>query len=42
MYSDKEVYPHEAKDAGDLTDEEIKYCIKNAKSYVEYASLNLY
>jgi DNA primase len=42
MYSDTEVYPHNAKDAGDLTDEEIKYCIKNAKSYVEYASLNLY
>jgi len=41
VYSDTEVYPHEAKDAGDLTDEEIQHCIKNAKTSVEYSSLNL-
>jgi DNA primase len=32
------VYPHDAKDAGDLTDEEIKYCIKNSVSDIEYRS----
>lgn len=30
------VYPHNAKDVGDLTDLEIKQCIKNAKSHFEY------
>jgi len=40
-YSDTEIYPHNAKDAGDLTDEEIQHCIKNAKTNVEYSSLNL-
>ena len=38
-FSDKEVYPHGAKDAGDLTDEEISKCIKNAISNLEYSSL---
>jgi 5S rRNA maturation endonuclease (ribonuclease M5) len=42
MWDDKTVYPHDAKDAGDLTDEEIRVCIKNAISHVEYASQNLY
>ena len=32
------IYPHEAKDAGDMTDEEIKSCIKNAVSDIEYRS----
>ena len=36
------VYPHGAKDAGDLTDQEIRFCINNAISHVEYTSLNLY
>ena len=36
------VYPHGAKDAGDLTDEEIRHCIKNAMSHVEYSSINPY
>jgi DNA primase len=36
MYDDFNVYPHEAKDIGDMTDEEIKVCIKNAKSHFEY------
>ena len=34
------IYPHDAKDAGDLTDEEIKFCIKNAVSDIEYRSWN--
>lgn len=35
-YSDGVVYPHDAKDMGDLTEEEIKQCIKNAVSHFEY------
>jgi len=31
------VYPHGAKDVGDLTDEEIKMCVKNAIPHFEYA-----
>jgi DNA primase len=38
-YNDSVVYPHDAKDMGDLTDEEIKICIKNAKHHFEYISL---
>lgn len=34
----KEIYPHKAKDAGDLTEEEIKICIKNSVSDIEYRS----
>ena len=34
------IYPHGAKDAGDLTDEEIKSCIKNSVSDLEYRSWN--
>lgn len=34
----KEIYPHGAKDAGDLTEEEIKVCIKNSVSDIEYRS----
>ena len=34
------IYPHGAKDAGDLTDEEIKACIKNSVSDIEYRSWN--
>ena len=35
------IYPHDAKDAGDMTDEEIKACIKNAVSDMEYRSWSL-
>jgi DNA primase len=35
-YSDGVVYPHEAKDVGDLTEVEIKQCIKNAVTNFEY------
>jgi DNA primase len=34
------IYPHDAKDVGDMTDEEIKTCIKNAVSDIEYRSWN--
>lgn len=39
-YSYGKIYPHDAKDAGDLTDEEIKACINNAVSDIEYRSWN--
>jgi DNA primase len=41
-YDYKVVYPHGAKDIGDLTDEEVKKCIKNAVPHYEYHSWNLY
>lgn len=31
------IYPHNAKDAGDMTDEEIRQCINNAVHHHEYA-----
>lgn len=34
----KVVYPHDAKDVGDMTDAEITQCIKNAISDIEYRS----
>ena len=34
------IYPHDAKDAGDMTEEEIRSCIKNAVSDIEYKSWN--
>jgi DNA primase len=39
-YEYGKIYPHDAKDAGDMTDEEIKFCIKNAVSDIEYRSWN--
>ena len=39
-YEYGKIYPHDAKDAGDMTDEEIKTCIKNAVSDIEYRSWN--
>jgi len=36
-YDSNIVYPHNAKDVGDLTDEEIKTCVKNAIPHFEYA-----
>lgn len=38
-YDHDQVYPHGAKDVGDMTDEEIKQCIKNAIPHFEYATL---
>lgn len=37
-YEYGKIYPHEAKDAGDMTDDEIKTCVKNAVSDIEYRS----
>ncbi len=34
------IYPHGAKDAGDMSDDEIKQCINNAVSDIEYRSWN--
>jgi len=32
------IYPHESKDVGDMTEQEIKQCIKNAVSHIEYVT----
>lgn len=40
-YSYGKIYPNNAKDAGDMNDEEIKVCIKNSVSDIEYKSWNL-
>ena len=42
MYDHNTVYPHGAKDAGEMTDQEIASCIKNSVSHVEYTSIGLY
>lgn len=34
------IYPHDAKDVGDMTDKEIVACIKNSVSDIEYRSWN--
>ena len=39
-YSYGKIYPHDAKDVGDMTDEEIIHCIKNAVSDIEYRTWN--
>jgi DNA primase len=39
-YDSLNTYPHNAKDVGDLTDEEIKHCIKNAIPHFEYANID--
>ncbi len=41
-YEDKIVYPHDAKDAGDMTDQEIRQCLRNAVPNFEYTSWALY
>jgi DNA primase len=38
-YDHNAIYPHSAKDVGDLTDEEIKQCVKNAIPHFEYANI---
>lgn len=40
-YDDTCVYPHGAKDASDMTDEEIRTCLKNAVSNLEYSQWNI-
>jgi DNA primase len=34
------VYPHDAKDIGDMTEKEIRQCILNAVPHYEYANWN--
>lgn len=38
MFDDDNVYPHGAKDVGDMTDEEIKACISNAVPHFQYSN----
>jgi DNA primase len=38
VYDNDTIYPHDAKDAGDMTNEEIRQCVRNAVSHVEYVS----
>jgi len=40
-YDDTCVYPHGAKDAGDLTDDEIRQCLHNAVSNFAYQRWNI-
>jgi DNA primase len=40
-YDDVCVYPHKAKDASDMTDEEIRQCLTNAVSNIEYVNWNI-
>lgn len=37
-YDYGKIYPHDAKDVGDMTEEEIHKCIKNSVSHIEYVS----
>ena len=39
-YEYGKIYPHDAKDAGDMTEKEIISCVKNAVSDIEYRSWN--
>lgn len=41
-YDTKVIYPHNAKDAGNMTDDEISRCIVNAVSNYQYRSWRLY
>lgn len=36
-YDDQTVFPHGAKDASDMTDDEIRQCLHNAISHVQYS-----
>lgn len=40
-YDDKAVFPHGAKDASDMTDDEIRQCLRNAVSNLEYSRWNI-
>jgi DNA primase len=40
-YDDYCVFPHGAKDAGDMTDDEIRQCLRNAVSNLEYSQWNI-
>jgi len=36
------VYPHDAKDAGDMTDDEIRQCLRNAATNFDYEDWQIY
>jgi hypothetical protein len=36
MYDDSQVFPHGAKDPGEMTDKEISVCVDNAIPHVRY------
>jgi DNA primase len=36
-WDDENVYPHMAKDAGDMTDDEIRHCLTHTVSHFEYS-----
>jgi DNA primase len=38
VYDQSTIYPHGAKDVGDMTDEEIKHCVNNAIPHYEYSN----
>lgn len=40
-YDDTCVYPHGAKDASDMTDDEIRQCLRNAVSNLAYSQWNI-
>lgn len=40
-YDDNSVYPHNAKDASDMTDDEIRQCLRNAISNLTYSQWNI-
>jgi hypothetical protein len=40
-YDDTCVFPHGAKDAGDMTDDEIRQCLRNAVSNLQYSMWNI-
>lgn len=41
-FSDKVIYPNGAKDAGDMTDDEIRQCLRNAVTDFEYSEWGIY
>ena len=40
-YDDTCVFPHGAKDAGDMTDDEIRQCLRNAVSNLQYSQWDI-
>lgn len=40
-YSNEEIYARNVKDATDMTDDEIRQCLRNAISHYEYLTLNV-
>lgn len=39
VWSDTEIYPHAAKDVGDMTDEEIDKCVRNSVMHIDYLDM---